>query len=376
MPYQTKRNTLALLEQLYLGAIDEDELKPFLSNLAQAYNASLASFANMDGLSRQDYQRVTRWADQRDYVGNVPGYYAARSPFRPIMLLEGNYGRVMATNEMVSTERHARDIFINEFLRPAGHEYLVTGIFARARDQHNYFVLNRGHRQGDFSPEDAAELQELVPHLRTMLRLRNSMVSRERHIDFSQSLAERSGDGLVVLDRHGKVHSMNGRATEILAEADGLSLENGRLKAASSEDDQHLVCAVLLLLHNCAEHHMPPAASLTLRRPSGARPYRLHVMPLTPRKFLFAGDDVELVVQIVAATFDRNGMELAEQFGVSPAELRVARHLVAGMPLKQVAEACGNSVNTIKVHRRNLYRKLGINRHYDLVRLFGGGVQG
>ncbi|PJI43295.1 LuxR C-terminal-related transcriptional regulator [Ferrovibrio sp.] len=34
----------------------------------------------------------------------------------------------------------------------------------------------------------------------------------------------------------------------------------------------------------------------------------------------------------------------------------------------------GNSVNTIRVHRRNLYRKLGVARHYDLVRLLGHGL--
>jgi len=277
---------------------------------------------------------------------------------------------VMTSTDMVSLERRKRDVFINEFLRPTDHEYLVTGVFARSNDQYNYFVLNRGRRSGEFSEDDVGGLQALVPHFRTMLRIRNSMVTRQRHVDFSQTMADRSGDGLVLLDRHGKVHSMNARAAEILAEGDGLSVKSSKLKAANDDDDVHLGGTIQMLQQGSAPQGLQPAVSLAVRRPSGAQPYRLHVMPLTLRKFLFAGDDIELAVQIVggqtAAPID---MGLAEQFGLSAAELRVAEHLLAGASMKQVADLWGNSINTIKVHRRNLYRKLGVNRHFDLVRM-------
>ncbi|MCW0232638.1 MAG: LuxR C-terminal-related transcriptional regulator [Ferrovibrio sp.] len=373
MSHSVAQISPALLEQLYLGAVDEDEIKCFLSDLALAFDASLASFATMDGRSRHDSLRITRWADQRDYVGDVPGYYAVRSPFRPIMMLDNNFGRVMTCSEMVSPSRRSRDVFINEFLRPNDHEYLVTGTFARSGDKYNYFVLNRGQRFGDFDESTVRGLQSLVPHLRTMLRLRNSMVARERHIGFSQTMADRSGDGLVLLDRHGRVHSMNARAADLLAEADGLSVKASRLKAASSEDDAHLNAAFQQLLHGDAPDTMQPGLSLTVRRPSGAQAYRLHVMPLTLRKFLFAGDDVELAVQIVGRRVTGEIQDgIAAQYGLSAAEVRVATHLLAGVPLKQIADVLGNSVNTIRVHRRNLYRKLGVNRHFDMLRLLGG----
>lgn len=363
-----------LLEKLYLSAVDDEQMKPFLSELALAFNASLATVATMDGLSRHDNLRISSGVNVQETASAVPGYYAARSPFRPIMLLENNFGRVMTSAQMVDRERRERDVFINEFLKPADHQYLVTGVFAKSADKFNYFVLNRGACHGEFGEDTAEELERIVPHFRTMLRLRNTMVTRDRHIDFSRMIAERSGDGMVLITRHGKVHSMNAQATALLAEEDGLSLDGTELVADFAEDSDRLKRAIHTLLQHGRAQIADPAVSLAIRRRSGAQPYRLHIMPLAIRKYYFAGDEIELAIQIVGRQTSASQIDdgMAAQFGLSPAEVRVATHLAAGISPKQIADLLGNSINTIKVHRRNLYRKLGISRHFDLVRMIDG----
>lgn len=367
------RNEPELIEKLYMTVVDDGDVRPFLAELAQAFGASLASLATMDGASRHDSLRVSSAVDPQQTARTVPGYYAARSPFRPVMLREENYGRIMTSSDMVSREQRARDVFINEFLKPEGHEYLLTGIFGQSDGRHNYVVLNRGGAAGEFEEEEVMGLQELVPHLRTMLRLRNKMMTRERHIDFTRRMADHRGDGMVLLDRRGVVHSMNAHAEALLAEADGLNLNSCRLGAALPEDDSSLQQAIQMMLQGDAVGHRLPATSLMVRRPSGAQPWRLHIMPLSLRKLVFAGDEIELAVQIVGPSVTGTDIDpgLADQFGLSSAELRVMTHLVAGVSPKKIADMLGNSVNTIKVHRRNLYRKLGVSRHFDLVRMAG-----
>jgi len=290
-----------------------------------------------------------------------------------VMLRDENYGRIMTSSQMVSREQRARDVFINEFLKPEAHEFLLTGIFGQSEGRHNYVVLNRGGAAGEFEEEEVMGLQELVPHLRTMLRLRNKMMLRERHVDFTRQMADLRGDGMVLLDRRGVVHSMNPHAEALLADADGLNLNSCRLGAALPEDDASLKQAIQTLLQGDAAGQRLPAISLLVRRPSGAEPWRLHIMPLNLRKLVFAGDEIELAVQIVGPSVTNTDIDatLADQFGLSTAELRVMTHLVAGVSPKKIADLLGNSVNTIKVHRRNLYRKLGVSRHFDLVRMAG-----
>jgi DNA-binding CsgD family transcriptional regulator len=365
-------NSSALIQKLYLAAADDQNLAPFLSELALAYDASLASIATMEGPSRRDGLRVSGCANETEEAPRLPDYYAMRSPFRPIMMLKGNLGRVLTSGEMVSRDRQSRDQFINEFLRPAGHQYLITGIFTRTDDQYNYFVLNRGERFGEFEADAVAGLGELMPHFRTMFELRGTMIARDRHLDFFNATVTGRGDGLIVLDRYGHVHSMNGIATTILNDNDGLSVIAGEVAAANPDDDRQLRQAIDALLRSPLASC--PGATVVVRRPSNLPPYRLQVMPLSLRKYYFAGDSVEVAIQITSpgtASDEALDTDFASQFGLSPSEVRVAQHLVAGHPVKRVAHMLGNSVNTIRVHRRNLYRKLGVARHYDMVRLLG-----
>lgn len=364
-------NSSRLLQKLYLAAADDQNLAPFLSELALAYNASLATIATMEGPSRRDGLRVSGCANETEEAPRLPEYYAVRSPFRPIMMLSSNLGRVLTSSSMLSRERQARDQFINEFLRPAGHQYLATGIFAREGDRFNYFVLNRGDRLGEFEDDAVLGLGEMVPHFQTMFQLRGTMIARDRHLDFfNATMAERSV-GLVVLDRSGRVQSMNEIASTIFCDNDGLAISGGTLVAVNSDDNRKLQQEIFSLLNSPILSR--PGSTVFVRRRAGGRPFRLQIMPLSLRKYYFAGDGVELAIQIFSEPVAEHGLDagLASQFGLSPSEMRVAEHLVAGHPVKRVAQMLGNSVNTIRVHRRNLYRKLGVARHYDLVRLLG-----
>jgi DNA-binding CsgD family transcriptional regulator len=200
------------------------------------------------------------------------------------------------------------------------------------------------------------------------------MIARDRHLDFfNASMAER-GVGLVVLDRSGRVQSMNEIASAIFCDNDGLVLAGGTLAAADADDNRKLQQEMFSLLNSPSLSR--PGVNVFVRRRAGGRPYRLQIMPLSLRKYYFAGDGVELAIQIFSEPVAESGVDasLAAQFGLSPSELRVAQHLVAGHPVKRVAQMLGNSVNTIRVHRRNLYRKLGVARHFDLVRLLGHGL--
>lgn len=43
-------------------------------------------------------------------------------------------------------------------------------------------------------------------------------------------------------------------------------------------------------------------------------------------------------------------------------EMRITSHIRAGLFDKEIAEACGISINTVKVHKQNIQEKLGVER--------------
>ncbi|TWS96631.1 helix-turn-helix transcriptional regulator, partial [Reyranella sp. CPCC 100927] len=56
---------------------------------------------------------------------------------------------------------------------------------------------------------------------------------------------------------------------------------------------------------------------------------------------------------------------LAQLYGFSPAESRVALRIARGEPIPAVAAALGLSINTVKTHTRQIFDKTGVRRQAE-----------
>lgn len=70
-----------------------------------------------------------------------------------------------------------------------------------------------------------------------------------------------------------------------------------------------------------------------------------------------------------AGSLDRRLAVAQAVFGLSPGQVRVARHIAEGSGPKGAAEALGISVNTARTHLSRLYEKTGVGTQTALVRL-------
>jgi FixJ family two-component response regulator len=59
----------------------------------------------------------------------------------------------------------------------------------------------------------------------------------------------------------------------------------------------------------------------------------------------------------------------AKVAALTPRELEVVRHVIAGKQNKQIAHELGRVINTIKIHRGRAMKKLGVRSVADLVRI-------
>jgi DNA-binding CsgD family transcriptional regulator len=59
--------------------------------------------------------------------------------------------------------------------------------------------------------------------------------------------------------------------------------------------------------------------------------------------------------------------DIAEAYGLTPAEARVVAELAKGRTLVAAARECGISANTAKSHLRSVFLKTGFERQVDLV---------
>ena len=106
-------------------------------------------------------------------------------------------------------------------------------------------------------------------------------------------------------------------------------------------------------------------------RPGGLQPFVLHVHPVGRRDTDFRPWPVAALVLVVdSGTETRIDPRLtAASLGLTPTEGRVAALLAEGKTVDGIAAATERKGSTIRWHVQRIFRKLGVTRQPDLVRV-------
>jgi DNA-binding CsgD family transcriptional regulator len=176
---------------------------------------------------------------------------------------------------------------------------------------------------------------------------------------------DRLDDGVALVDHRGRVLFANGIATSIIARGDGLILAGCGLRAATAADARRLEG----LIADVAEGGT--GGMMRVARPSLAEPFLLVVAParpdgpwpvqLGPAAIIFIADPER--------TPRLQHRQLADLFGLTATEAKVAVAIASGKTGPQSARELRMSANTVHTHLRRIFHKLGVHRQADLTRV-------
>ena len=110
---------------------------------------------------------------------------------------------------------------------------------------------------------------------------------------------------------------------------------------------------------------------MVLRRRAGALPFVVHITPVAGPQLDFGAQRGVVRLLLVEPGY-QPGLDpalVARTLGLSPMGSRVAVWLAEGRTVRDIAETAGLQENSIYWHMKQSYRKLGISRQADLVRL-------
>ena len=223
---------------------------------------------------------------------------------------------------------------------------------------------------GGWGAQQIDMIEGLIPHVRRFLQVRQMLAGAQALRASFGGLLDNDRVGVIQLDRGGCILEANDRALEILRRDDGLIDRNGTLKAWFAADDtrlQELLAAALLPLSGHAA-----AGSMTIRRPGGARKLMFRINPV-PRPALDFGARRVAALALLAEPGGRrprlDAELVADVLGLTAAESHVAVLLCEGMTAPDIATRTGRRASTVNTLIQRTYRKLGIYRQSDLVRL-------
>jgi DNA-binding CsgD family transcriptional regulator len=170
--------------------------------------------------------------------------------------------------------------------------------------------------------------------------------------------------GVIVTDNSGLVIEMNRAAEAIGQLGDGVLIREGRLCARRVFETARLA---KLIAGATEEQSRAAGGRMVIGRCDGLPPYVLAVLPLhagpvDDRRFA-------MIIVVDAARYVPSEKDLADLFGLSPAEARVAAALMTGKSLTDIAATSRVQITTVRTQLRYILRKVGVKRQFDLVRV-------
>ncbi|OBF17846.1 helix-turn-helix transcriptional regulator [Mycobacterium sp. ACS4331] len=309
-------------------------------------------------------ERTVKVANLPPEVGQAYIEYYARLDFILEAVERGPIGQLSPTAPLRALNPHSE--FDADWMRP---NRLDDGLFVRLTSgaaTTTFLVADSESDEGFATPERITVINALVPHLQQALRTEHALRESALGTADVAATAEAVRHGVAVVTADSSLVHMNSAAAEILTAGDGLMLHGGRVETGRSATTARLARSVGRAATGDASG-VRGGDSLLCARPSGRRPYVVHVLPSEvveprqPRALVIIVDPEQQI--------DPPAALLRRLYGLTHAEAEVAVRVLRGDGLKPIAEELSVSLATVKSQLQRVFEKTDTHRQAELVRL-------
>lgn len=288
---------------------------------------------------------------------------------QPLQAVErGTVGVLRTGSELIAPRR--RTEFYADWLRPND---LCDGIFVRLTSgvKPTCFVVAGSAARGEFDSEVRTRLMALlIPHFQRALRIQGELSTMAQQVDQFTEALDTVDRGIAIVTSDSRVAHVNAEAVQILRKDDGLALRSQCIVASAATARQRFDGLLHTALHGDADG-VRSGGSMSCDRPSGRRPFAVHIVPLRlPGTEVAAhGPTAKVVIIDPACRPEPADEALRRLFGLTRTEAAVARLVVSGQGLGPIGEQLTLSRDTVKTHLRSIFLKTDTHRQAELVRL-------
>jgi DNA-binding CsgD family transcriptional regulator len=346
-------------------AVLNDQLAPTaLEAVARYVGAPGAAYLLVNKLTSQ-VSSVVRWGCSTSDIADYLAHYSKIDPFRPLQE-KAVSGRLNRLTELLPRSVLSHDEWYNDCLLKGG---VCDILGTKLHESSAHMVVVGLYRAvGDANPDpwDLSAVQALMPSLRNAASLHLGLIDVGYRSAILRGRIDHVAAGVMFTDTDARIIETNQAAERILHLGDGLTIRSGRIYARRNFETAKLT--ELIARATAAPGGHPSAGCLLVGRDGGHPAYIVRVAPVTAG---LVGYNVPMAMVLVSAP-DENRIsesELAELYGLSPAESRLAVAVAFGKRLSELASEYGVQITTLRTQLSSVLKKCGVERQSDLVRL-------
>ncbi len=361
---------LELVDLIYRAAGDPGKWPVVLERLVSVFQARAGTIHHQDS-SSQDSNFSSQCGLSPDAIQLYTTYYGYHNPFMTTRPQVIRTGAVNTLEMLCPKELLIRSEFYNDFLEHLDLLHCVAATLRNDGDNSSNLSLFRSPRDDPFDEQERKILRTLMPHLQRAFQLHTRIQGLERKADAAADALDQLSQGIILLDARGGVLMANRSASTLLAKGKTLHLTPRGLVAMIPSENKQLQALVKGAIRTAGGQGLHSGGAMTISRSFDEKPLQLLVSPLRTQS-IHIGKDVP-VVAIFIADPERKPLSqpdmLAQLYGLTRAESRLAEILMGGTTLKEACEQLGVMESTLRSQLKSIFSKTNTNRQSDLIRL-------
>lgn len=279
-----------------------------------------------------------------------------------------------STTDFMDYQEFLESRFYKEWAKPQRLIDCMLTTLDKTTTSTTMSAVFRHESQGMIDDTARHRMRLLAPHLRRAMLIGNVIGHKTAESETFAAVLQSITAGLFLVRADGRIAHANAAGHRLLAAGDAVSEAGGHLIA----HDASANAALALSFAGARDGDVAcgvQGIAVPLQGRSQKR-YVAHVLPLTAgarrgvAKQFFAVASVfvyEATMRTPAAP-----ELIAQQFALTPTELRVLLAVVETGGVPQAVEALGIAESTVKWHLRHLFAKTGTNQQTELVKLVAG----
>lgn len=370
---------LALINQLYAAACEDDLWSGVLKEITSLLQGESSTLFFTDSALKP----IDSFFGSNVSPESISSYRAHyhKVDIRLQRAIPNHIGRIVSDRDLVDETIVAKHEFYQDFLRPIGHRFIISAILDLGDDVFAFASCHLGLKQDHADLETLETAAILLPHLQRGLQLRRRMIEIRATEHAALEVLDRLGHGVFLLNENGRVVWQNVTADELLKQRDGLSTQDGELRAGAVKEENDLAALIKSAIQVIQRPKSVPGGVMNVSRPSARRAFQVLVAPLSrPPSF-----DLSLrrvgsipVVGVFVTDPEANIVPRADilkkRYSLTRAETKLATALASGMSTKAYAEQEKRSIHYVRWLLKQVEAKTDTRRITDLIRLITGQI--
>lgn len=263
--------------------------------------------------------------------------------------------------DLFSPEELEQVPLYTDFMRPEGYGWGTATHVRAASGENIVFTLERKFELGPVARREVEILDGIRPHLARAAVLASKL--QMQRAQASLAAFEQAGSPAALIDGAGRVTAANPRFETLL----GQIIIRARDKIAL--DDTRANALLQKALSELRQDHLGDTRSLAVPRRDDRAAFILHVLPIRRQaRDIFARAQAMLVVTSSDRRLRIETSLLCELYDLTRAEANVARKLLEGLSVDEIATAHQVGRETIRSQLKRVLSKTGSQSQADFIR--------